>query len=412
MLLSTSTRSSFVDDDYFDVVERKGIGHPDTLADGLAEAVSREYSLECLRRYGVILHHNSDKTGLLGGASKVTFGHGEMTRPIQVLVNGRFSRALGDDDMDVDALIDRVARQFLKERLPLLDVQNDVLVHTRNNPASSPGAVETATNAAHRARGHWFAPRSLADLPELNRMFGNDTSCGVGYAPYSLCENIALGIEGMLNSDEFNAAHPEIGTDIKVMVCRTGQDLNITLCVPQIARYTPDLDTYVERKRWVMGLIEEKLAELAPHHRATISMNTRDSHETQELYLTALGTALESGDEGLVGRGNRITGTISMVRPMSMEGVAGKNPVYHIGKLYNLLARKAAEELYEQTGAPTTVTLVSQSGRDLHDPWFAAVDQTTGSEIDPKLVRKVVENVMGSIEDVRSALLAGSLRIF
>lgn len=411
MLLSTSIRSSFIDDEFFDVVERKGIGHPDTLADGLAEAVSREYSLECLRRYGVILHHNSDKTALLGGASKVRFGQGEMTRPIQVLVNGRFSRALGDDEMDVDGLIERVAKNFLKQRLPLLDVDSDVLVHTRNNPASSPGHVETPTNTKHRARSHWFAPRSLSDLPELTRMFGNDTSCGVGYAPHSLCELVALGVEGALNSDEFNAAHPEFGTDVKVMVCRNGEDINVTLCVPQIAKYTPDLETYVERKRFLIEVIENKVAEIAPNHRLTVSLNTRDDHDKQELYLTAIGTALESGDEGVVGRGNRITGTISVLRPMSMEGVAGKNPVYHIGKLYNLLARKAAIELYEITGSPTTVTLVSQSGRDLEDPWFAAVDQARRTQVDEKLVRKVVESVMGSIDDVRAALLEDKLPI-
>jgi S-adenosylmethionine synthetase len=411
MQLSTNIRSSYIDDEYFDVVERKGVGHPDTLADGLAEAVSREYSLECLRQYGVILHHNSDKTALLGGASKVKFGHGEMTRPIQVLVNGRFSRALGGSEMDVDGLIDRVAKDFLRERLPLLDVDKDVLVHTRNNPASSPGHVETATNAAHRARSHWFAPRSLSDLPELTRMFGNDTSCGVGYAPHSLSELVALGVEGALNSTEFNAEHPEFGTDVKVMVCRNGENLDVTLCVPQIAKYTPDLDTYVQRKRFLLDVIEAKVAEIAPNHRLTVALNTRDDHDKQELYLTAIGTALESGDEGVVGRGNRITGTISVLRPMSMEGVAGKNPVYHIGKLYNLLARKAATELYELTGSPTTVTLVSQSGRDLEDPWFAAVDQARCTQIDDRLVRKVIEDVMSSVDDVRTALLADQMPI-
>jgi len=407
MLLSTNSRRSFIDDEYFDVVERKGVGHPDTLADGLAEAVSREYAKESLRRFGVILHHNSDKTALLGGAAQVGFGHGEITRPIQVLVNGRFSRALGDEEMPVEELIESVAKQFLRERLPLLDPERDIIVRTRNNPASSPGDV-TNGKAGHRTRGHWFSPRSTADLPELTRMFSNDTSCGVGYAPLSLCERLALGIENALNNPEFDAAHPEFGSDIKVMVCRTGTDIEITMCVPQIARYTPDLETYIQRKAFALDVARATAAEIAPEHTIRFSLNTRDDHAKQELYLTAIGTSLESGDEGVVGRGNRITGTIPVLRPMSLEGVAGKNPVYHIGKLYNLLARRAAQELYDLTGAPTTVSLVSQSGRDLSDPWFACVDQTTGTEVDKKLVQKVIEDVMSSIDDIRAELLAGT----
>jgi S-adenosylmethionine synthetase len=56
-----------------EVVERKGAGHPDTLADGVAEAISRAYSRYCLDGFGAILHHNTDKTSLLGGAAHVRF---------------------------------------------------------------------------------------------------------------------------------------------------------------------------------------------------------------------------------------------------------------------------------------------------------------------------------------------------
>jgi len=81
-----------------EVVERKGAGHPDTLADGVADAISRAYSRYCLEQFGAILHHNTDKTSLLGGAADVRFGHGELTAPIQVLVNGRITAALGTQD--------------------------------------------------------------------------------------------------------------------------------------------------------------------------------------------------------------------------------------------------------------------------------------------------------------------------
>ena len=51
-----------------EVVERKGIGHPDTICDALAEEVSRALSRTYLERFGRVLHHNDDKALLCGGA--------------------------------------------------------------------------------------------------------------------------------------------------------------------------------------------------------------------------------------------------------------------------------------------------------------------------------------------------------
>lgn len=59
--------------------------------------------------------------------------------------------------------------------------------------------------------------------------------------------------------------------------------------------------------------------------------------------LVVSGTSAEAGDDGEVGRGNRINGLITPGRPMSLEAAAGKNPVSHVGKIYNVLARDIAE---------------------------------------------------------------------
>ncbi|GAA1616891.1 methionine adenosyltransferase [Kribbella sancticallisti] len=405
MQIVTETKAEFIDDAPLEIVERKGAGHPDTLADGLAEAVSVAYSQRCLERYGLILHHNSDKTALLGGAAEVRFGDGVLTTPVRALINGRFSSGLGDDDLGVEELIDRVTREFLGERLPRLDTKHDLVVQTRNNQASSPGHVGGRGTTGVRSR--WFAPRTPSDLPEASRLFSNDTSCGVGYAPVGRTELLATGIEMELNSPSFSARHPEYGSDIKVMACRVDQAVDITLCVPQIAALTPDLETYVERKRSLLDTVHEIAARLAPSLRPSVALNTRDDHAKVELYLTATGSSIESGDEGVVGRGNRITGAISVLRPMSAEGFAGKNPVYHIGKLYNVLAVEAANRLYQLTGHPTVVCLVSQSGRDLSDPWIAYVEQARATTVDTVLVKQVIDDVFGSVESIRTELLTG-----
>jgi len=392
-----------------ELVERKGAGHPDTLTDGVAEAISRAYSRYCLERFGAILHHNTDKTALLGGAAEVRFGYGQMTAPISVLVNGRMTNRLGEQTIPVDDIIRNAAYDFLSGALPLLDVENWVRIQPRLSLASSPGAVQGPTSDQQAGRQFWFAPRNLEDLAERHRMFSNDTSAGVGYAPLGVAERVACEVESHLTGEVFRAAHPYYGTDIKLMVTRCDEQVNITACVPQIACHTPDLDTYIARRVQARNLIAEAAEQIAPGHRITVAINTRDNDARQELYLTATGSSIESGDEGVVGRGNRSNGLISMFRPMSMEGVSGKNPVYHVGKLYNLAANEAAQQLYEMTGRATAVALVSQAGRDLNDPWQVLVQQSGTERVDEVLAGHVVAEVMNNLDELRAALLTGKL---
>ena len=392
-----------------ELVERKGAGHPDTLADGAAEAVSRAYSRYCTDNFGAVLHHNTDKTALLGGASDVTFGHGRMTAPITALVNGRLTPALGDHVIPVAEIIDAAMREFLGSALPLLDASAHLVVQPRVSHASSPGAILGKTDRQRAGRRFWFAPRTLDDLAERHRMFANDTSAGIGYAPFSTAERLAAGIESHLTSPATAAGHPYYGTDVKLMVVRHGPSVHITACVPQIADRTPDLDAYVARRAQARDIIAGLAADLAPGCAVDVAVNTRDDDERRELYLTAIGSSIESGDEGVVGRGNRANGLISMLRPMSMEGVSGKNPVYHVGKLYNLAAQRAAEELHHLTGRTVAVALVSQAGRDLDDPWQVIAHASGPSAVDQALVRQVVAGVMSDLDDIRAGLLAGKV---
>ncbi|MFE2693706.1 methionine adenosyltransferase [Streptomyces mirabilis] len=393
-----------------EVIERKGSGHPDTLADGMAEAISRAYSRYCLDMFGAILHHNTDKLALLGGAADVRFGHGELTAPIQVLVNGRITPALGWHRIPVEDIVATAAKEFLGSALPLLDTMRWVDVRPRLTQASSPGAVtDPAGGEREASRQRWFAPRTLDDLAERHRLFANDTSAGVGYFPMGTGEQLAAGVESHLTGEAFRAKHPYFGTDIKLMVVRHGTNVHLTACVPQIARETPDLDTYVARRALARELIAEAAGQIAPGHDVQVSVNTRDVDERPELYLTATGSSIESGDEGVVGRGNRANGLISMMRPWSAEGVSGKNPVYHVGKLYNLAAAAAARRLHEETGRTCAVALVSQSGRDLTDPWQAVVQTSGANPILASLARRVIADVMGDLEGLREQLLAGKL---
>ena len=331
----------------FEYVERKGKGHPDTLSDNLAEELSRTYSKYTLSKFGVILHHNFDKIGLLGGKSYVAFGKGYLEKPIRVLLNGRASIAFAGKEIPVKKILENSCKTFLKEKLPLININKDVKVLFNLNNASSPGRVE---EKGHKegTRRYWFTPRGLYDLHELEHLNSNDSALGCSYAPLSITEKIVLKIEKTLNSKSYKRRNKWIGSDIKMIAFRVHNKLDITLCIPQIAKYVPDLGSYINNLERSRQDIETIIKRMAPHLKFFININTRDDFDTLELYLTATGSAIESGDEGLVGRGNRINGLITPCRPMCIEGVCGKNPVYHTGKIYNLVAKAIAERLYKE----------------------------------------------------------------
>lgn len=77
-----------VEEQSVEIVERKGQGHPDYMADGISEYASLYLSRYYLSTFGVILHHNVDKTLVVGGQARPIFGGGEVIQPIYILVSG------------------------------------------------------------------------------------------------------------------------------------------------------------------------------------------------------------------------------------------------------------------------------------------------------------------------------------
>lgn len=356
----------------YEFVERKGKGHPDTLSDNLAEFLSAKYSQFTKEKFGAILHHNFDKVGLLGGASFVSFGKGYLTSPIRVLLNGRASSKFGKHEISLKKLLIEWTIEFLTNALPIKNPQAELEFHYNISVQSSPGKTEEEENKKDSARNYWFTPRSLDDLPELKKLKSNDTSMGVGFAPLTKLEKFILEIERTLNSKEYKRNNLWIGSDIKIMGFRFRNKYKVTLCIPQIAKYVGNLNEY----RTNIKAAEDVIRTLSNKNgikSLEININTRDNYKTKELYLTAIGSSIESGDEGLVGRGNRVQGLITPTRLMSMEGAAGKNPVYHIGKIYYIAAQQISEKLYKSFNIKNEVVLISQSGRELVDPWIVFI---------------------------------------
>ncbi|MGQ9468690.1 MAG: methionine adenosyltransferase [Nitrososphaerales archaeon] len=391
-----------------EIVERKGIGHPDTLADALAENLSVAYSNYTLQHFGVVLHHNFDKLGILGGRSDVTYGYGKLTSPVRVLLNGRASISFSSEQVPVRDILEEETKRFFKEIFgELIDPSQDIELHYNLNNVSGPGKIRETKGS----RAHLFNPRSINEVKGYDRLVSNDTSIGCSYAPLSAFEQAILSIEQYLNSQKVKDKFPWIGTDIKVTGVRVKNKKSITVCVPQIAKYVPSQSRYKENIATIKSLIKEYLYDIYPDNDVELFINTRDDYEKQDIYLTAIGSSIESGDEGLVGRGNRINGLMTPLRPMSIEGICGKNPVYYVGKIYNIVAFNIANSLYKETNQPNEVFLVGQNGRDLLSPWKSIV-KIYESQPNEELISSIIEKKLEEIPKITQRLLRKEIKLY
>jgi S-adenosylmethionine synthetase len=102
---------------------------------------------------------------------------------------------------------------------------------------------------------------------------------------------------------------------------------------------------------------------------------------------------------------------------MSMEATAGKNPVSHVGKLYNVLAFRMAERIYNGTDAfeEVYVKILSQIGRRIDQPLSVTVNYVPARPVrsgDVEEVRTVVEEELSRITELTRLILEGKVRLF
>jgi S-adenosylmethionine synthetase len=395
MRLALSALGQLPDEGPVEVVERKGLGHPDTICDGLAEAASLALSRAYRQRFGAIQHHNVDKVLLWGGSAEPAFGGGTVTRPIEVFLAGRATRAVKGAALPIEEIVEEACRAWLAANLHALDAERHVKIHALLRPSSA----------------------DLVDLfarqQRLGRVLANDTSCGAGYAPLSALETAVLAIENRLNAPATKRAAPEIGEDVKVMAIRDGARTAVTLAAAMIGAHLRDADDYLAKRAGVAGIARGVLDE-GGLEAADIVVNAADD-PPKSLYLTVTGTSAEAGDDGEAGRGNRANGLIAPYRPMTMESLAGKNPVSHVGKIYNLAAGLIAQELVAGGDGieAAQCVLASRIGEPVATPQIVDVRlrRAGGAAIDPLLprVRAVVAAQLTALPALVEELLAGAL---
>jgi S-adenosylmethionine synthetase len=344
-----------------EVVERKGLGHPDTLCDTAAELFSRQLSRHYLGRTGCILHHNVDKALLVGGQTQVHFGGGAWLAPIVVTLAGRATGEIDGRPVPLRDIAEVALARTIAPVRYLEPSQVELRVATR------PGAPELRET---------FERAGAVPL-------ANDTSIGVGFAPLSPTEKVALEIDRALFAISRSEPESPIGEDVKVMVARKGDALRITVATAMVACCTPAESAYrgaVER----VAARARAVGRSAGFDRVEVEVNAADD-VPRSVYLT----------------------------------LSGKNPRTHVGKLLSLAATRAARSCAGLPGVRAAeCVLVSRIGSPVDRPHAVGLrlDATRAAarghreeiaslvqrELDaiPTLWREIVE---GQEADLRSA---------
>jgi len=359
-----------------EIVERKGQGHPDYLCDKAAEEMSIAISKWYIENTGRILHHNLDKAILAGGQSDARIGYGEILEPIYLLIVGRavgVNSKINGKFLPIGKLVIETTKNWLQKDLPHLNIAHDIIVDYKVRS----GSTDLVGNF-----------EESIDVP-----LANDTSIGIGYAPLTKIEELTYQTERLLNDPATKKKHPAIGEDIKVMGVRNKNKIDLTIACAMICTELVDTDHYFSTKEEVQNITLDLAAKIWGGD-VNVDVNVADVPGNDDcLYLTVTGTSAEQGDDGQVGRGNRANGLITPYRPMSLEAAAGKNPVSHVGKTYNIAARKICDEVVNELSVENVdCYLVSKIGKKITEPQIIEVALVGGNK-DSKTKRRIEEIV-------------------
>jgi S-adenosylmethionine synthetase len=382
----------FIEDFPVEIVERKGIGHPDSLCDGIAERISREYTRWCEENLGGALHHNFDKVQLVAGEVNVHFGGGELIKPIRIQLAGRGTPQINGRLVPMDTIAIEAAKAHIRETMRYLDPNKHVVVDS-------------------------YAGRGASELiDQVTQVVANDTSFGCSHWPRSGLEHSVYETAQFINYkliDQF-----PVGEDVKVMGCRNGDAITLTVALPFIASKVDDPTEYEEAKAGAQTTIQE-FAQKLDHRKVLVQVNTADQAKRGDYYLTLTGTSAEMGDDGAVGRGNRVNGLITPFRTASLEAAAGKNPVSHVGKIYNVMSLLIAQDIVAKAPAvrDVSVYILSQIGHPLDQPLMAtATVHPKSGNLTPGLKANVEaiidEHLQNDPARIRAKLAAGELKMY
>lgn len=220
-----------------EIVERKGLGHPDTICDAIVEEVSQALARAYLEQTGAVLHYNCDKAMLVAGRVEHQWRGGAVIDPMRLIIGDRATSQCRGQEIDIGGIAIDAARGWIRRHLRHVDAAR----HMQFELVLKPGSP------------------ALGALYARGVVGANDTSAAVGYAPMSETEQLVLEAERYANSPSFKTQFPETGEDMKVMGIRAGRHLHLTMAMPLIDRYLASERDYFDRKPRVFDAINGHL---------------------------------------------------------------------------------------------------------------------------------------------------------
>jgi S-adenosylmethionine synthetase len=136
-----------------ELVERKGLGHPDTICDSLAEAAAVALNRLYLAEVGSVQHYNVDKAMLVAGQCVPGFGRGEVTRPMELILGDRATFVVEGRRLPVEETVRAAVDAWIVAHLPHLRAGRDLETRIALAPGSAelrgifgPGSRPVASN--------------------------------------------------------------------------------------------------------------------------------------------------------------------------------------------------------------------------------------------------------------------------
>jgi S-adenosylmethionine synthetase len=375
-----------------ELVERKGLGHPDTICDSLVEAISIALNRMYLERLGAIAHYNIDKAMLVAGQCTKGFGTGAVTRPMELIVGDRATDAVAGRRLPVEETARRAVDGWVAAHLPGVRAGRDLVTRT----VLAPGSEEL--RRIYTDRGSEIA--------------SNDTCGASGYAPLSPTEELVLAVEEFLNSAAFKVDFPDTGQDVKVLAVRRDERVAVTVAMPLTCLRTSSESGYFARKEDVLHALAKRFGRAPFEIEWRLNSLDRAGRGTAGVYLTLTGTSAEDADSGQVGRGNRVNGLIAFSRPTGGEAAPGKNPVAHAGKVYSVLSHRLARLIHARCPEllEVYVHLAARIGEPVDRPWtgvqLVLPAGLTLGDVEPT-VSEVIAAELARMAEFRAELVRG-----
>ncbi len=368
----------------FEIVERKGIGHPDTICDLLMNKVSIELSKLYLKETGTIQHHNMDKTMLVAGKTQNKFGGGQIIKPMKLILGDRATFSINGRVLPIGEFVIETSRSWFEQNLRRVKDKN-IEFQLEIGPTS---------------------PELQSIFKKPTNIVSNDTSALVGYAPFTQTESLVLKTEQYINSEKFKSEFPMAGEDVKVMGFRNGKSIDLTIAIAFVDRHVSSFQHYFTKKQEMNQAITE-FASKYGDLKINSEINCLDDKNKgmDGVYLTVLGTSADSADSGEVGRGNKANQVISPSRPAGAEAIAGKNPISHIGKIYNAMSFRLADQIHSEISSidEVTVWMYNIIGRPVNNPQAIVVEPITKenksiSDTDKNDIQKIISENLANMD--------------